>query len=80
MACDENHQQQDNNRNQRKCRIISDLTGTVGSSSVPIPSFDPVFHSHRAQMLQVVCKFAGTVIAMLRIALESAVEHLLQLR
>jgi len=79
MASDQNHQQQDNNRNERKCPVINDLARHMRLSSAPFPYFDPVFHTHLVQVLQIVCKFARTGATFLRITLQSAVEDFLEL-
>jgi hypothetical protein len=79
MASDQNHQQQDNNRNERKCPVINDLARHMRLSFVPFPYFDPVFHTHLVQVLQIVCKFARTGATFLRITLQSAVEDFLEL-
>ena len=80
MPCNKHHQQQDNNWNQGESavvkiwRVVCDFRLFQSRNSIAI------FHADLVQMLQIMCKFVSLGIAILRIALERAIEHFLQLR
>ena len=71
---------EDHDGNQGQHDVEEHLPDPGSAALFPIPQFGPVFDAYFVLMLQVMRKLAAVGVAILGIALEGAVNNLLQLR
>ena len=80
MVGDQDHEEQDHDGDESKAAVIEDFAGGLGFAFLPVAKFGSVFDADLVGMGKIPGKFMGFGVPVSGIALQGAVQDLLQLR